>query len=384
MCARLGWQYVVLMRLLNGLGGSAVQPMLLHTVENWMRYDEISLGLSISQTLNTVFITLTPLVTGCLASIQWSYSFYVPGLCTLVFCVLWYVLIADGPELSRFLSDKELEYIMASGTACEEQQQPQQDDPNNQDKADQVFRPDSWVQILKVPSFYAHVIMWCLCSSSYSGFIFVFPTYMQQFLKINVGQTGLICFVIQLGSIISVLWPHPLLEWLQRRGLSVTSARILGQSICCFMVASTWFYVGILHENQSLVLFINRCFQGGSDVIVVGALMSNYAKAGLSSLVFSLVNTIGHLSIVGCSTLIGWLLDYTGRSREGWGWIYVGLGLSEVFMWITFTFFIDSEPVKFKSKRARPDVESQRRKAAAEVAAQWPDEDKTREKSCKL
>lgn len=357
--AYLGWQEVVFLRLLNGVGASAVLPMLLHLIERWMRYDEISLGLSVAQTLNASFITLTPLVAGYLTEVHWTYAFYVPGFITILFCLLWLVMLADTPAQSKFISEKELLYISdlpedkkGAGAPAAAARQSLADNKVVTTQADElVYKPDSWLQMLKVPSFYAYIIMWCFYCSSYSGFTFVLPTYMRQFLKIKVSQNGFYCFIIQTGSIVSVLWPHPVLRLLQSFGYSITKSRIIAHFICCSMVAATWIYVGTFHNTQLLMLFLNRCFHSGNDIIVTGSLMSNYAKAGMSSLAFSLINTIGNLSIVFFSTLVGWVLDYTGQSREGWFWIYSALGVSQILMFIIFAVFIDSDPIKFKNKR---------------------------------
>lgn len=349
--AHLGWQYVVLMRLLNGLGASAIVPVLLSTIERWMRYDEISLGLTMAQLMNASFITLTPLISGYLAEIHWSYTFYVPAIFTIAFCFLWLLLIFDEPEMCHLLSEKELIHIMNEqddnlNERCQSNNTMESSPDTNADE----YQPVSWLSILRIPSFYAYIIIWCLTCSSYSGFLFLLPTYMEQFMDISVAQNGFYCFIIQLGNLVAVLWPHPLLNHLQRLGLSTTNSRRVSHLICCSMVAISWIYVGLFHHGQLFLLFINRCFHGGNEVIVVGSLMSNYAKANLSSIAFALMNTIGNLSIVFSSSLIGFVLDSTGQSRDGWTWIFVGLGSTQVLTWILFAYSINSDPIKFKGK----------------------------------
>ena len=366
--AYMGWQYVVVLRMINGVGASAVLPMLLNLVETWMRYNEISLGLSVGQMVNAFMCTLTPLISGYLSAIHWSLSFYVPGAITLVFCVLWIILVSDSPEQSKFISEKELLHIHSVDTVdAAVSARPEADDKDNnnqpakavmsREEDEQEYKADSWTQILKVPSFYAYIIMWCFYCSSYSGFTFILPTYMRQFLKIKVAQNGFYCFLIQMGTILSILWPHPLLRMLQNRGFSITASRIISHFILCSMVAGTWCYVGLAHNSQIFVLFLNRAAHSGNDVIVTGSLMSNYAKAGLSSVAFALVNTVGNLSIVGTSTLIGWALDYTNQSAEGWSWIFCGLGMSQVAFFLMFAIFVDSDPIRFKKSTPQKDVE---------------------------
>lgn len=357
MSAYWGWQWVIVLRLINGLGGSAVLPMLLSLVENWMPYEEISMGLTIAQTLTAVLSATNPLIAGYLSSIHWSLSFYVPGAVALVFCLLWAILITDHPEDNYFISNKELGYICGchkddSSIKKNELPSNSQQAVNNSATTDNYsYKPDSWTQIFKVPSFYAYIFMWCFYCSSYSSFTFILPTYLRQFLKVHVAQNGIYCFMIQSGCIISALWPHPFLWVLQRKlGLGLTASRRLTHVVLCSMVAFTWMYVGFFHEFQLILLFLNRCAHNSNDIVVTGSLMTNYAKAGLSSLVFSMVNTVGNLSVVFASTFIGWFLDYTGQSRKGWCWIFNGLGVSQLIMLLTFLLVVSSDPIKFKNK----------------------------------
>ena len=400
--AYLGWEYVIVLRLINGLGASAVFPLLLTLVENWMRPDEISLGLSYAQGLVTILAATNPLIAGYLSSIHWSLSFYVPGVATLIFCLLWLILITDNPMDNLFVSEKELKHICeyemeqvaaaaaAAAAAAKKQltgamntnqtkaianssaNNTNNNTKQNDDEPDEnglQFKPDSWLQVLKVPSFYAYLIIWCFYCSSYSGFSFILPTYMRQFLKIPIAQNGLYCFIVQSGAILAVMWPHPILRLLEQKlHFSVQNSRRIGHLICCGMVAATWVYVGAFHESQLLLLFLNRCFHNGNDIVVTGCLMSNYAKAGLSSVVFSMVNTIGNLSVVFTSTFIGWLLDYTGQSRHGWTMIFSGMGISQLLMWILFSTCVSSGPIKFRNKRAKADFES---KLQRSVSAQF-------------
>lgn len=384
MAAYMGWKYVVACRLLNGVGASAVLPAMLALIENWMRFEEISLGLSVAQVLNASLTALMPLISGYLTEIHWKQAFYMPGFFTLGFCCLWLVMISDGPETNWLISKRELDYLykceqvvtqncavvsqrnsVKSGQDCCSEEcgagscsaDKPKDAPGppcqpDEDSDFDSYKPDSWLQILKVPSFYAYIFVWIFYCSSYSGFVFVLPAYMRQFLKIRVSENGFYCFIIQLGCIVSVVWPHQVLRLLQKCfGLNMTQSRIVCYFLCCSAVAATWIYVGTFHEWQLALLFLNRCMHGANDIIVTGTLMSNYAKAGMSSLVFAMVNTIGNFSITGVSTLIGWWLDKSGSSREGWQIIFTGLSIANMAAFVIYSTCIRSDPIKFRNKR---------------------------------
>lgn len=348
--AHRGWQWVIALRMLNGLGGSAVLPMMLSIIENWFPYNEISLGLSCAQLLQSSLTALNPLLAGYLSAIHWSYAFYVPGIATLMFCLFWMLLITDRPDQNILVSQQELDLICGCSTEC----QVQESCKTESNKPIEDHKTPTWTDVLKFRVFYGYVFIWIFYCSAYSGFAFILPTYLRQFLKVDVTTNGFYCFIIQTGTLISVLWPHPLLRMLQGSlKLSETSSRRISHALVCMMAASTWIYVGLFHNTQVALLFLNRCFHTSNDIVVTGTLMSNFAKVGISGLVFSMVNTVGNISVVFASSLIGFVQDYTGQSREGWTWIWCTIGASQMLMLLIFCTIITTKPVEFKKDKSK-------------------------------
>jgi hypothetical protein len=364
--AYLGWKWVLACRLLSGVAGAGIVAGMLRLLENWMRYDEMSAGLTVAQFTLSCFPAFCPLLSGYLAAIHWSLTFYVPSYVTFVFCVLWLVLVTDEPKQNWLISERELNYLHGSEAVVptktasgDGEKQPtsattEVDTGACLDRSTPAARelddkPDSWTQILTLPQLYAYMTIWILNCNCFTAFYFVLPSYMNQFLKIGIAENGLYCFIIQTGILLGVSWPHQVLKLLIKMNFTMTQARIIAQAIASAVLASTFIYVGLFHQHQLPLFFLNRCFFG-TEVIVTGSMMSNFGKAGLSSLVFAIVNTVGNLSITGTSPLIGWLLDYTGSSRLGWQIIFCGLGVAQLVLFLLFVSFIQSEPIKFKNK----------------------------------
>lgn len=350
------WKWVVALRLLNGLGATAINPMMIYLMEKWMPYDEFSLGLTCSQILQSILLAANPLFCGYLSSLHWSYAFYVPGGIALLFCVVWVTFITDQPDENLFISERELNLIQG----CEEKNiseanldtKTDHGDSKTNDNSDQSTNIKvTLMDILKTRTFYAYAFIWMFLCTSHVIFTFILPTYLRQFLKIGVVDNGTFCTIIMSGSLLANFWPHPLLRLLQTQfNLTLTASRRVIYAIICIMSAGTWNYVGLFHSDQLLMLFINRCFQASTDIIVAGSLMSNYSKAGVSSLVFSMVNTVGNLSITVASPLVGYVLDHTGQSVAGWSWIYYALGIPQLLMLLPFVTTIRSEPLQFPDK----------------------------------
>lgn len=379
--AYYGWQWVIVLRMVNGAGASAVLPMMLTIIENWMPYEEVTLGLTFAQLMQAVLLCLNPMISGYLSSIHWSLAFYVPGTIVAIFCVIWLVLVTDRPEESWLLSEKELNHICnynstptnnkkstneskthhptektTTTTTNQTETKIENLDDNNIHKTKteaneqtQHFRA-GWLDILKVPSFYAYLVIWIQYCSSYSGFNFVLPNYLRQFLKISIFQNGFYCTLIQTGCILAVIWPHPCLRILQEKfKLSLTAARRITHIILCCSVAASWSYVALFHDSQLILFFMSRCFHGSNDIVLTGTVMTNFAKAGVTGLAFSMINTVGNLSVVFISTLVGWLLDYTNQSVEGWSIIFLVGSFFQINMMLLY-FTIRSDPIEFVKK----------------------------------
>lgn len=373
--AYLGWQWVLVLRLVQGVGASGILPLQLKLIENWMPYEELSIGLTCVILVPAAFIAITPIFMGYLCDIGWSYTFYVPGVITILFACLWYLLVTDRPDENWMVSEQELALICGcsnTGNGLDKHTQKHHHEvadlkqANLNTKIDGKTTADvkeepaeekyqaTWLDPLKIPSFYAFLTLWCLHCTAINDFIFILPNYLRQVLKIGVKTNGIYCSVIQIGSIISVIWPHPFLRILQNRfKLSLTASRRITYVVVTFMVGGTWAFIGIFHQHQLVLLSLNRCFHSTTDILVTGSIMSNYAKEGISSLAYSMVNTIGNLSVVATSTLIGYYLDKTGQSIEAWSWIFIAGGVTQLIMLIVFNTMIDSNPVTIKRK-SRP------------------------------
>lgn len=224
IAAYWGWEWVLALRLLNGLGASPMFPSMINTVESWTSKSEKTLGLAIAQFSCNIIHATTPLLTGYLASTHWKWSFYMPGAVALVFCVLWYVLVADHPAASSLISRKELEHLVGDGS-----------DANGAGAEDKLKASAQlpWYFMFKLPAFYPILIMMILFDCTSGGFLFLMPQYLRRIMEIPVEQIGIINFIVQIGSMFCMLWSGPASALFQRMfNVSLTTARKMVTCIC--------------------------------------------------------------------------------------------------------------------------------------------------------
>lgn len=349
----LGYKWVVALRLVNGLGATAVLPMMIELIENWMPYDQLSLGLTCSQITFSLFNPMTPLITGYFSTIHWSWAFYGPSALIAVLCALWLIMITSTPENNWLVSKKELdrihgieEEVIESKTKSAKAIEVHENDED--------FEPHPWYVILKERSLYCYLTMYVLNCSAFSVFTFSLPLYLRQFYKISIEENGIYSGLIQSGGVLAVLWPYPILSLLQSKfNFTETLARRSIHIFITSIVMVTYLFVGFFHKWQLVIFFLNRVLYFSNDIIVMGTLMSNYAKAGLSCITFSLANTIGNITVIPVSILVGWLLDKTGQSEAAWCCIMIALAVAQLLFCLIFITTVKVGPIDFGPRRRK-------------------------------
>lgn len=212
-----GWQWCLVLRLINAVGGSALWPVMVNVIELWMPKHEAAKGLALIQFVSNFGYISAPLLGGYLTHlINWKAAFYIPGIVTLILCLLWYIISADEPASSRFLSQKELNYINGTNS----------DDPKKIDDDEGPKTELPWYFMFKIKSFYPLCIVWFLYCCSLHGFLFLMPSYLNRLLQIPIEEVGALNSTIQIGLLFCMLWPAPAASFLQEKfNLSLTAAR---------------------------------------------------------------------------------------------------------------------------------------------------------------
>ena len=55
-----------------------------------------------------------PLLGVLIENLGWIWAFYIPGALSILWCLLWYILISNTPETNRWIGEDEKMYIMKS------------------------------------------------------------------------------------------------------------------------------------------------------------------------------------------------------------------------------------------------------------------------------
>lgn len=340
--AYCGWYWVVGLRIIHGFGAAPIPSLMLTTIEKWIPQNETSLALSIAQCVAGLIFACNPLISGYMASIHWTYAFYVPNMCLIGFCISWLCLVSDRPQTNWILSKFELELI----TEAIESNNEAVSQTSINEGSSQVFKP-TWIDIIRLPSFHVLNVLWLFYCGTTTTFSFVVPTYINRILKVDVAQVGFYCTIINFGAMISCTWPVPLMCLLEVIfGVSKASARHIGYTVTCLAVATSWMFVGLFHRFQLAFFFMTRCCLGANEIFLTGTAIANFTNANVTGLAYSMLNTCGNLAVILMCTSIGTVQDQTSQSYFGWSMIFL-TGVLTQLLAIPLFFMTRTKPVKF-------------------------------------
>jgi len=104
---------LLVVRFVFGAGEAGAFPALAKVVYNWFPLKErgIVQGINFSGSRIGAAFTL-PLVAWMISEIGWRWSFILVGLVGAAYAVFWYFVFRDKPEDSRWISQKEKEFII--------------------------------------------------------------------------------------------------------------------------------------------------------------------------------------------------------------------------------------------------------------------------------
>lgn len=139
-------------------------------IAQWFPANEKSTALAIATTGNQLSVVIAMFATAELCQLPWGWpmAFHVYGVCGIVMCIIWYVLVYDSPcHAETKLSKEEHQYITT------ERRRPKPQNPN-------------WLALLKSP------VVWAIAASSFAhnyvtvGTITYLPLYYRTVLNMSL------------------------------------------------------------------------------------------------------------------------------------------------------------------------------------------------------
>ncbi|XP_068140428.1 sialin-like isoform X2 [Drosophila tropicalis] len=255
---KLHYGGLILMRVLEGVGGGASFPAMHVMIASWAPPTERMVMSTIIYVGTSAGTALSILLAGLLsAKWGWESVFYVMGALSCIWMLLWVILVQDNPNKQRFISPEERQMITSSlGTEEKTEHHP----------------AVPWGKVFTSVPFWAILIAHTCSNFGWYMFLIEIPFYMKQVLKFNVASNAALSALPYFPMIIFSICLGKLLDTLQAKGkISTTFARKTATTICtiipgiCLLVLC---YIGCRHYEAVTVMSVG--------IVAMGAMFSGF------------------------------------------------------------------------------------------------------------
>lgn len=203
-------------------------PVVLTMVSNW--FPDRERGRANAMVI--MFVPLAGMITAPLsgfviAAYDWRHLFYSTGVLSLVFLGMWLWLADDGPATSRWVSQREHDYILDALRSEQERKQ-----------AAGAPAATSFAALLKHPTIWLLIaINFCYQAGIY-GYTMWLPTLLKNLTHTEMGKIGLLAMIPYVAMILGMFATSYLSDLTGRRRLFVLLP-LVGFAACLAMSVAT-------------------------------------------------------------------------------------------------------------------------------------------------
>ena len=216
ICSMAGYQYLIGMRIMMGLGAGVTFPAMNVLIAKWSPKDERSTISSVVYGGTSLGTVLSILTSGLIAGyFGWEWVFYIHGGLACIWLILWAIFISDDPQNNRFVSAEEKKVIAGHSVIEYEMVE------NNVIIEDnQVFIP--WKSILFSVPFWALCISHTLNNFGWYMLLVELPLFMSNGLGFNIKDNALLSTLPFLANWLFTIFYSSTMDTLARKGILKT------------------------------------------------------------------------------------------------------------------------------------------------------------------
>ncbi|KAK9720159.1 Major Facilitator Superfamily [Popillia japonica] len=180
------WHYaaMIAMRIGEGIGGGVTFPAMHVMLAHWAPPAERSVMSSIVYSGSALGTVISMLMAGVIAgSLGWEAVFYIMGGLSVIWIILWIVLVSDNPEKSSLVSEEEKNLIVGALRA-EVGGTPKQEHP-----------PVPWKSIFLSTAFWAILVAHTCSNWGWYMVLIELPLYMKMILQFKIAENAVLTAV---------------------------------------------------------------------------------------------------------------------------------------------------------------------------------------------
>nr|CAD7578221.1 unnamed protein product [Timema californicum] len=294
ICVRWNVAAFIAARVLQGFFTGPFMPANMSLFASWVPPQERARLSGIIFSASNIGSLISMGISGKMAStFGWESLFYVYGVLTALWCVLWMFLVHESPETHPWISDEEKEYIVS-----------------NTKKVAIAKNPVPWIGIIFNLPFCAQIIMdigstWIMFTLTTE-----LPTYLKNILHFDTESASYITALPYLAGWLSNVSSGIISQWLRHKGYvsHMTAYRIfngiaaLGPAVSLIIITQLGCDSVSIIILFTITLLFNGSYFGGSMLGVMD-LGVNFAgtMSGISGTITGITGIIAP-TIVGAVT----------------------------------------------------------------------------------
>lgn len=299
-------------RFLLGAAESFILPGMLILLTQWFTKSERSRTNTLLILGNPITVLWMSAVTGYIINaFGWQMTFVIEGLPSLLWCVVWYMVVRDSPEQASWISPEgaaELKAVLES----------------EQSVLPKVANVSTAFRSRNVILLCMQYLLW---SVGVYGFVLWLPVMVQRGSSLGMGLTGLLSAIPYAFAALLML----LVSFFSDRTAKRT------RFVWPFLILA-----GAAFFGSYLTADINFWLSFGFLILAGGAMYAPYGPffsiipemlpANVSGEVIALVNSLGALGSFLGTYLVGYLQGHTGNSKAGYLLMSIALTFSGVLI----------------------------------------------------
>ncbi|XP_017038898.1 putative inorganic phosphate cotransporter [Drosophila ficusphila] len=304
-------------RFIQGLGEGPIVPCSHSLLANWVPPEERSLaGAAVYAGAQFGTIVSMPL-SGFLAHHGfdggWPSIFYVFGMVSTVWCVLFIWLVPESPEASKHISEAERQHIVQAIWEAQ--------------PTEAGAKIPFW-GIAKSPPFHAVLVAHAGQNYGYETLMTMLPTYMFRVMDVDIQANGVISSLPYLAMWLLAIAFGFLADCLIRRKCSVTIVRKLMNSLGQYGPAATLIAVGFVHHSLWLTCVVFVFGLGLNGAIYSGFKINHLdLSPRFAGFLISVTNCVANLVGLTAPMVAGHVIDQ-GPVVENWRIVfYISAGV---------------------------------------------------------
>lgn len=245
--AALDYRALIAVRVVQGMGGGFTFPAMNVMMTAWSPSSERSTMSTIAFSGTSLGTVLFMLTAGLISSsLGWEAVFYLQGGLSVVWCVLWVMLVSDLPSSHRFASAGEVEYIN-SGKPCPV--------PSKEGDTPPASPSIPWRSICSSLPFLALALSHLCQNFGWYMLLIELPLFLRTGLKVGMTTNTIMSSVPFFANFIFSLLYSRTLDWARSRDyVSTRNGRKISVCVASLLPASCLIFICLAGTNVPVIV----------------------------------------------------------------------------------------------------------------------------------